>query len=129
MTPYTEVDPLGPTPSGDVAGYAQLSTAWGRRFAADLGDGRWDVCDVDLFVVDADHLDDTKPTRPVIELRVAHTLCTDPADPIGTELAVTPVDSDELPDPDATEHRARELCAAFDPARITAPTWPTAPLR
>lgn len=124
MSKYTEATPLGPSPSGDVAGAAQLSTAWGRRFIAALGDGRWDVCDVDVFVVDADHYEDDKPQRPVIELRVAHTLCTDPTDPTGTELDTTQVDSRELPGDNATDELARAWCAAFDPAKVDVPGWP-----
>jgi hypothetical protein len=124
MSEYTEAAPFGPSPSGDVAGAAQLSTAWGRRFIAALGDGRWDVCDVDVFVVDADHHEAGEPRRPVIELRVAHTLCTDPADPTGTELDTTQVDSRQLPGDDATGELAREWCAVFDPAEVDVPVWP-----
>ncbi|MFC4859278.1 hypothetical protein [Actinophytocola glycyrrhizae] len=127
MRNYTEATPLGPSPSGDVAGAAQLSTAWGRRFTADLGDGRWDVCDVDVFVVNADHHADhneaSKPPRPVIKLRVAHTLCTDPTDPTGTELDTAPVDSRVLPGDDATDDLAHAWCAAFDSATVDVPSW------
>lgn len=46
---YSEVDPAGPTANeGDSAGLAQMSVAWGRRFATDLGDGRWDVLDIEM---------------------------------------------------------------------------------
>lgn len=123
MRKYTEAAPFGPSPSGDVAGAAQLSTAWGRRFVADLGGGLWDVCDIDVFVVDADHNEEVKLRRPVIELRVAHTLCSDPTDPTGTELDTMPVDSRQLPGDDATDDLARAWCAAFDPATVDVPSW------
>ena len=122
---YSEVDPAGPTANeGDSAGPAQLSVAWGRRFAADLGDGRWDVLDIETVVVDADHHEEGKPARPVVELVIAHTLCTDPADPLGTEVDTTEVKRHELPGDEATEELARQWCATFDPTEVRVPTWP-----
>lgn len=123
---YREIAPVGPTMNeGDSAGPAQLSAAWGRRFAVGLGDGRWDVVDIETVVVDAGYHEAGKPARPVVELVIAHTLCTDPADPLGTEVDTTDVERHELPGDEATEELARQWCATFDPTEVRVPTWPS----
>jgi hypothetical protein len=122
---YREVDSAGPTVNeGDSAGPAQLSVAWGRRFAADLGDGRWDVLDIETVLVDADYHKEGKPARPVVEMVIAHTLCTDRADPLGTEIDTAEVERRELPGDGATEELARQCCSTFDPAHVRVLTWP-----
>lgn len=50
---WREVAPLGPHDIGKPAGESQLSTAWGRRFARRLDDGRWAVIE-DFFFVETD---------------------------------------------------------------------------
>lgn len=121
---YTEAAPLGPTDAGDAGGPAQMSIAYCRRFIRPLSDGvHHGAVDVECMVINADDGDPDKPVRPVLAQSFGFTVCTDPADPGGSEVqsysAYAPDLEREPGKPEFTDEDVFALCAAFDPAVLT----------
>lgn len=121
---YVELSPLGPTDAGDSAGPWQMSRSFARRFHRPLPAGRHAVIDVECYAANAapdPHDEDTR--EPVLSCTYGYTLCTDPADPGGTEIVSYNSNAPDIPldggRPPFTDEDARTLCAQVDPATFT----------